>query len=162
MTTRLLLTLLLVLACAAPALAQDPCASPTPTATELNPTKVYAILPDHTAVLLDTQIPTVSSYQLALFPKGQGPTGIPTVLLNFPKTAFTLVPGSASCYFATLPTIAQNTAFVSYMRAHRDAVVDPTGAQSLDAVDSDWSVVSNPFVLVPLALAAPGHPIIRR
>jgi hypothetical protein len=165
MTKRTLFTAALLLACAAPAFAQtDPCASPVPTGIALNPSKLYATLPEHAATLADTSPaqPVVTNYVAGYFPQGQGPTGTPTFISVVPKTAFTLVPGTTSCYVSNTPTTfaVQGTVYVAYLRAHRDAFTDGAGSVHAEE-DSDWSTASNPFASVRLALAAPGRPTVR-
>lgn len=165
MTKRTTLLLLAALACAVPALAQDPCTA-TPTGVALNPSKLYATLTDQATTIPNTSpaVPTVTNYVVGYFPQGQGPTGTPTFTAQVPKSAFTLVAGSTNCYVAsgiTLTFMSQGTVYVGYLQAHRDAFTDGAGG-SVPAADSAWSAASNPFESVPLALTAPGRPIIRQ
>lgn len=134
---------LLLLLSAAPAAAQTaPCDQPA-TQTFVNPSKVYAVLPDQSATAPDGG-PVVTDYQLGYFLPGVSPaTGTPALpLVTVAKTAWTLVPGSSSCYLLQLPlppALPLGTVYVSALRAHQ---ADRATAAE---VFGDWSTVSNPF-----------------
>ncbi len=135
--TGLLATMLLALAATASA-QTNPCTEPLPTTVKLNPTKLVAILPDQTVTLPDGT-PSVTEYQIGYFtPTGTAPIQTVTV----PKTAWTLVAGTADCYQASQQSVpvAMDTVIVSKLNARR---VPGTGG--LPVEESGWSEPSNPF-----------------
>lgn len=160
---RQLCVLLLVTLLPAAAAAQNPCTTAL-TTTVLNPTKAQLTLPEHTATIpgVTPATPIVTNYTFAYWREGQDPnTTAPTQgPSTLPKTAFTLVGGTTNCYEVSLPAPVPSSgvSYVGAFRAHRDA----NATLGLAAVDSPWSGVSNPFVEVSTALAAPGRPNIRQ
>lgn len=154
---RTLWALAAMLACASPALAQNPCASPNAN-TILSVTgtnRFYAELPEHTAVRPDGT-PVVVAYQFAAWtdvtdPNVSAPVQGPTTI---PKTAFTAVPGASGCYelIGGLPgLIPQQQRMAVSMRAQSQP-----GAP---APFSSWSTLSNSFssASTPLTPAVPGR-----
>lgn len=141
---------------AAPALAQNPCATP-PTNTVLGANganEFYALLPDFTRTLPDGTS-TVLAYQYAVWPDGADPATTapaqgPTTL---PKSAFTPVPTFADCYKLTggLPgLIPQQNRMFAGLRSQGQ----PNAQQQF----TSWST-SNSFSLAstPVNPAAPGQ-----
>lgn len=151
---------LAMLALAIPTLAaaQDICATTSGTVLQLNPSKLYANLPEQTVNELDGS-PRVTDYQLAYFSQGANPaTATPSVgPITMAKTAWTLVAGSVDCYQATMPAAVPVTAtpLIGVLKARRAA------SATVGAAESNWSVVSNPFGSAPTALAAPGLKVAR-
>lgn len=159
MKRMLILTAILALALPALAAAQtDPCTTTSSTVLQLNPTKLYANLPEQTVTELDGS-PRVTDYQLAYFSQGANPaTATPVVgPVTMAKTAWTLVTGTTDCHQATLPAgVPVTTApLIGALKARRAATA------TITAAESSWSVVSNPFGSAPTALLAPGLKVAR-
>lgn len=154
---RTFLALAILVICAAPSLAQNPCAAANANAI-LQPTGVnhfFAELPEQTAVRPDGT-PIVVGYQFAAWLEGQDPNVVAPVQgqTSIPKTAFTAVPGAAGCFelVGGLPGLIPQTA---RMGASLRAQGQPGAPSSF----SPWGALSNSFSLasVPLTPAVPGR-----
>ena len=142
-----------VLFCAVSAHAQNPCTAAAPSTPVGNPRIVYAILPEHTVNEIDGG-PRVTDYQVAYFAQGANPeTATPVVgPVTLAKAAFVPVTGAQDCYRATVtPAVPATGVVVASLKARR------TARTGIDPGESPWSAVSNPFGVVPSALAAPGR-----
>lgn len=130
------------------------------TAMVFNPTKYQNTLPEHTTNEADGTTPRVNEYQMQYLAQGADPNTAKPVAgpVTVPKTAFTLVAGTTSCYTAALPLPVPtgNTALVAAIRARR------TGTANIPAADSPWAVSGNPFAVAPSVLAAPGQGTVSR
>lgn len=167
-TRRLSLLALVAVALVSPVRvhAQNPCAAPPP-ALSTNPTQVFVTLPEHAATIpgVTPAQQKVTNYLVAYFAEGANPATATPVAgpVTMPKATFTLVVGTTDCYRIPLPLPVPpppGTRSIGAFRAHRDAFT--VGTDQFAAEDSPWSVVSNPFVQVSTALAAPGQPIFRQ
>lgn len=125
-----------------------------------NPTKYSNTLPEHTTKEADGTTDRVSEYQMEYVAQGADPaTAMPVAgPVTVPKTAFTLVAGTTTCYQANLPlpVPAGNTPLVAAIRARR------TGTASIPAADSPWAVSGNPFAVAPSVLAPLGSGTVSR
>lgn len=149
---RVMLCVGLLLVMASTVRAQDPCAT-TPTGTVVNPSSLYATLPEQTVNEVDG-LPRVTDYQVAYFAPGN--TTSPLVLpVTIPKTAFVAVAGFPTCYKTPLaPTMPSLVGpLVAGLKARRAA------RAGVDAGESPYAI-SNPFGTAPDALAAPGRVVV--
>lgn len=162
MTRRTLSVIAMLLLAATPVFAQNPCTATPATTLTTNPTQVFVTLAEQTANMpgVTPARPMVDSYQIAYFAEGADPNlgANPLTSAMVARATFTLAATTTDCYRTALPLPLPpppGTRYVAYARAHRDAFSD--GTNSFAAADSPWSPVSNPFVQVPTALAAPGR-----
>jgi hypothetical protein len=72
----------------------------------VNPGTMVAELPDHTTLILDTQTPLVAGYELRVYQEVVPRPPAPFAVVPIPRAAWTLVPGSTTCYTATLPDLS--------------------------------------------------------
>lgn len=153
---RTLLTLALVLL-ATPALAQNPCTTPSDNSIlgSSTPARLFAELSDLTATLPDGTAVNVD-YQYGAWPAGANvqttpPTQGPSTL---PKTSFAPVPGFPGCYELTggLPGLIPSQARMVVALRSRG---QPNAAVPI----SSWSAPSNSFSLAstPVNPAVPGQ-----
>lgn len=113
------------------------CPAFDPTLVTVNPERILAELPEHTATLADgTQ--AVTKYVLGWMLRGAVQ---PVQQADIPKTAFTLIAGTSYCYGATL-----QTPLPSIPIGGPEYVAVLCAVRETDGLMSDWSVPSNPFV----------------
>lgn len=108
------------------------CPVEPPTSVTVNPTKVRAELPEHTAVLLDGT-PAVTGYTFGWYAEG---AQAPTTSVPMAKNAFTLVVGTTYCYDANLPAMTGIPVGQKYLAAMKTL---------RGTTESAWSAPSNPF-----------------
>ena len=147
---------LMLLAAASAAQAQtNPCTQPLPAGVILSSaSEVVAALPEHTAVVAGQ--PVVTEYSFGIFLPGVDPAagGQPVTQVVIAKTSWVLKTGTPNCYGAkpsellAIPVNADRRGAVKARRGTGTPCTAPT------CVESNWSVLTNPFGL----LAAPAVP----
>lgn len=141
----------------------NPCASST--TTEMlapnTPATIYAELPEHNTNEADG-LPRITDYQLAYFAATTSTTASATATpviapVTIPKTSLTPVSGAANCYSAQITPVVWTGSWplVAGLKARRAA------RSGVNAAESDYRL-SNPFAMVPAALATPGQLLIRQ
>src|SRR4030095_11591097 len=138
--TLLLLSMLLIPGIAQ---AQNPCTQPLPPTVIVSPTsEVVAALTNQNTVVAG--IPVVTQYRLGIFLPGVDPAkgGQPVSNTVIAKTAFTLKAGTTDCYGAKPTEILAILINADRFLALKAERTTP------DMVETPWSTISNPFVLL--------------
>lgn len=128
----------------------NPCTASPPTVVELNPTKVWAPIPEFPVAEADGT-PRITDFQIAYFKSGEAPDTAATPVQGpstMPKTSWALVTGTPDCYVSnlTLP-IPASVSLQAFIRPHRAKTA------ALPEAFGPWSAASNPFAVAPSTLA---------
>jgi hypothetical protein len=103
----------------------------------VNPKLVAAELTEHTTMVLGTTTPLVSGYEVRIYQEVVPRATAPFAVVQLPREAWTLVPGTAACYTATMPDVPSLARNIK----HRATLI----ALGSHGLNSEASEESNPF-----------------